>query len=305
MRISVVDSHTEGEPTRVIVAGYPQVADVGRLRSEFDALRTAVVCEPRGSDAWVAALLVEPSTDADFGVVFMNNVGYLGMCVHGTIGVVETMRHLGRVSGSLVRLETPVGTVHAELLDDGQIAVTNVPSYRYREAVRVSVPGVGDVVGDIAWGGNWFFLVDKGSARFGLGQADELTAEATAIRMALARAGITGEGGAEIDHIELFGEPHDPSNHSRNFVLCPGLAYDRSPCGTGTSAKVACLAAAGKLAPGQAWRQEGICGGVFSAQYRPDSSGKVVPTVAGRAWITAESTLILDPTDPFRHGIAP
>ncbi|MEZ5401895.1 MAG: proline racemase family protein [Bryobacteraceae bacterium] len=308
IRIPFVDSHTGGEPTRVVIGGAP---DLGRgsmaerltaFRDRHDTFRSAVVNEPRGNDVVVGALLCEPVDPASAaGVIFFNNVGYLGMCGHGAIGVVATLAQLGRIAPGAHRLETPVGTVTATLADDGAVTIENVPSYRAATGVSVEVAGQ-TVTGDLAWGGNWFFLCEDHGQPLTLDRVDALTGFTWAVRAELARRGITGDTGAEIDHIELFGPPTAAHAHSRNFVLCPGKAYDRSPCGTGTSAKVACLAAAGKLAEGEPWVQESIVGSLFEASYRR-AGGEVVPSIRGRAWICAEGNLLLDPTDPFHDGI--
>jgi 4-hydroxyproline epimerase len=311
-RIQVIDSHTGGEPTRVVVAGGPDLgpgsaADRARVfRERFDWFRSAVVNEPRGSDVLVGALLCEPADpSAACGVIFFNNVGVLGMCGHGTIGLVATLAHMGRIAPGEHRIETPVGDVTATLHPDGRVSVRNVPSFRHGTGATVDVPGYGPVTGDIAWGGNWFYLVADHRETLDVRHVERLTDVTWRIRQALEANGITGANGGVIDHIELFGPPADPANHSRNFVLCPGRAYDRSPCGTGTSAKLACLAADGKLQPGEVWRQEGILSTVFEGRYEPVADGKVVPTVTGRAWVTAEATLILQDDDPFREGIRP
>ncbi len=307
--VQVVDSHTAGEPTRVVLAGGPELgadALAERLRcfaAEHDDFRSAVVNEPRGSDVMVGALLCEPvDTGCATGVIFFNNVGYLGMCGHGAIGVVATLAHLGRIGPGAHRIETPVGQVRATLHPEGNVTVENVASYRHKAGVPVSVDGFGTVRGDIAWGGNWFFLVEDPPLRLGLDNVERLTEFAWAIRNALRAAGITGANGQEIDHIELSGAAQTSEEDSRNFVLCPGKAYDRSPCGTGTSAKLACLAADGKLAPGQAWRQAGILGTVFEGSYEL-RDGLLTPSITGAAFITAESRLILSPGDPFIAGI--
>ena len=307
----VIDSHTAGEPTRVIL---PIDLDLGTgdlasrlsvFREQHDGLRSGIVCEPRGSEVVVAALLCEPLDPANAtGVIFFNDVGYLGMCGHGTIGVVTTLAHLGRIDPGRHGIETPVGTVQTELHPDGTVSVANVPSYRYRHSVSVDVPGYGAVTGDIAWGGNWFYLTSARNYALITANRAQLIAYTTAIRSALTASHITGDGGAPIDHIELFAAPTDPANSSRNFVLCPGASFDRSPCGTGTSAKMACEFAAGRLQPGQLWRQEGILGTVFTGSIVPLSTDRVLPTITGRAWITAESTLIFNPTDPFSEGIS-
>jgi 4-hydroxyproline epimerase len=310
MLVQVVDSHTGGEPTRVVLSGGPDLGGgsvrdrLGRFRRSFDSFRSAVVNEPRGSDAIVGALLCEPSDPScQIGVIFFNNVGYLGMCGHGTIGLVATLAHLGRIQPGRIRMETPVGVISAELHASGEVAVRNVASYRHQKDVTVDIPGHGPVSGDIAWGGNWFFLTSGESPiSLSLGNLDELTRFTWRIRQALVRTGLTGKNDAEIDHIELFSAPRNPSAHSRNFVLCPGKSYDRSPCGTGTSAKLACLAADGKLAEGEPWVQESIIGSRFIGRYRRDGE-KILPIITGTAFVNAETTLLLDERDPLCWGI--
>jgi 4-hydroxyproline epimerase len=307
-RVRVVDSHTGGEPTRVVLSGGPDLGTgslterAARFRRDHDAFRSAVVNEPRGSDVLVGALLAEPAEPGcDLGVIFFNNVGLLGMCGHGTIGLVATLAHLGRLRPGEVRIDTPVGPVTATLRADGSVAVTNVPSRRTAKGVAVEVPGRGQVTGDVAWGGNWFFLCEDHGLRIEAANLEALTDFAWRIRQALVSAGVTGTDGAEIDHIELLGP--SATADSRNFVLCPGKAHDRSPCGTGVSAKLACLAADGELKEGAVWRQESVIGSVFEGTYRRLSGGEIAPTVVGTAHVTAEAELILDPADPFRAGI--
>jgi 4-hydroxyproline epimerase len=307
--IQVIDSHTEGEPTRVVIAGGPDLgtgpiaARLQRFRANFDHFRSGIVCEPRGSEVIVGALLLDPvEPDSSAAVIFFNDVGFLGMCGHGTIGVIRTLAHLGRIGPGMHKIETPVGTVNAALHEDGSVTVDNVPSYRYRSAVSVEVPGYGRFCGDIAWGGNWFFLVSDPPAELILANRNELVAAAAAIRAALHANRITGSDAAYIDHIEFFSAPLDADNSSRNFVLCPGASFDRSPCGTGTSAKMACLYDDGKLAPGDIWRQEGILGTVFQGSVREGSDGQVNPSIRGRAWIMGESKLFFENSDPFAHG---
>jgi 4-hydroxyproline epimerase len=308
-RIRVIDSHTEGEPTRVVIAGAPDLGTgtpaerASVLREHHDGIRAAVCNEPRGYDALVGALLLPPTRpEALAGVIFFNNVGLLGMCGHGTIGLAETLRHLGRIRVGRHLVETPVGDVHVTLEADGGISVENVESYRLHRQVALDVPGRGCVVGDVAWGGNWFFLVSEHGQALSPARIAELTDYAWDVRAALAEAGVTGDGGHVIDHIELFGPPTRADARSKSFVLCPGREYDRSPCGTGTSAKLACLAADGKLAEGEVWGQESILGTLFAASYRRGTRG-VLPTISGRAYITAEADLLLHDEDPFRHGI--
>ena len=314
----IIDSHTGGEPTRVVVSGGPDfgtgnmAARRDRVRTAHAAWRRALVNEPRGSDVIVGALLCTPvDPGSTCGVIYFNNVGYIGMCGHGTIGVVATLAHLGRIAPGEHRIETVVGSVTTTLHDDGTVTVANVPSWRHATQVGVDVPGHGVVHGDVAWGGNWFFLCSDHGLRLEASLVAELTAFASRVRDALTRQGVTGQGGAEIDHVELVGPAGDSRNDARNFVLCPGGAYDRSPCGTGTSAKLACLAADGKLKPGESWRQESVIGSVFTGHYaRPAAplpdvpANAVLPYIHGRAFVTLDANMIFDPADAFAWGLA-
>jgi 4-hydroxyproline epimerase len=309
--VTVIDSHTEGEPTRVVVAGGPDLGEgdlparLDCFKQKFDHFRSGVICEPRGSEVVVGALLCEPiDPESAAAVIFFNDVGYLGMCGHGTIGLVTTLAHMGRIRPGKHQIETPVGTVSTYLHDDGRVSVSNVSSYRFRASVPVDVPGYGRFTGDIAWSGNWFFLIGEHSFDLSVGNRAELVVAATAVRSALIASGITGEDGALIDHVEFFGEPRSASHSSRNFVLCPGASFDRSPCGTGTSAKLACLYAEGKFAPGATWIQEGILGTFFEGTITEASNGHIHPVITGRAWVTAESKLLFQSNDPFAGGIA-
>ena len=303
----IVDSHTAGEPTRVVISGGPDLG-AGTLaerlavfRERFDRYRSAVVNEPRGSDVLVGALLCEPcDPECAAGVIFFNNVGYLGMCGHGAIGVATTLRWLKRIEPGRHRLEPPVGTVGIELHADGSVSLQNVPSRREASRVSVEVPGYGRVTGDVAWSGNWFYLVGDHGQDLELSRVAPLTDFTTRIRQAVNAAGFPA-----VDHVELFGPPASGDAQSRNFVLCPGGAYDRSPCGTGTSAKLACLAADGKLSPGQPWVQESILGTKFvgSFVWHDEASQTIIPTITGTAWVNAESHLVFDEDDPFQWGI--
>lgn len=302
--VRVIDSHTAGEPTRVIVEGGPDLgtgplaARRERFQHDFDRYRSAVANEPRGSDVTVGALLCPPeSAESQAGVIFFNNVGYLGMCGHGTIGLVATLAHLGRIAPGEHRIDTPVGRVGATLAPDGTVTVVNVPSFRKAKGVRIQVPEVGTLEGDVAWGGNWFFLVEHHGTRLHLDNLDRLVELSWRIRQA-----VNAQGFPEVDHVELFGPPTLPGANARNFVLCPGKAYDRSPCGTGTSAKLACLAADGKLAEGQPWVQESLIGSAFTGSYRRQGNS-IIPSITGSAHVVAEATLLLDERDPFCWGI--
>lgn len=284
-RIPIIDSHTGGEPTRVVLGGMSP--------EDLETYRRAILCEPRGHEIIVGALLTVPKdASCTAGVIFFNNVGRLGMCGHGMIGLITTLRHLGSISSGEHRIETPVGIVTATLHEDRSVSIRNVPSYRKAKAIQA-----GGVSGDVAYGGNWFFLVSDHGLALTRENIHQLTHASLSMRDAIHAAGFP-----EVDHVELFAPAHDPANHSRNFVLCPGGEYDRSPCGTGTSAKLACLAADGKLAPNEIWRQESIIGSVFEGTYTP-AENAIIPTITGTAHITAEATLILDPADPFQFGI--
>jgi 4-hydroxyproline epimerase len=307
--VRIVDSHTGGEPTRIVVQGGPDLGSgpvserLQCFRDQHDRFRAAVVNEPRGSDVLVGALLCEPADPTCVaGVIFFNNVGYLGMCGHGTIGLVATLAHLGRIAPGEHRIETSVGVVTTTLFADGRVAVENVASYRRTKSARAVVAGAGDVIGDVAWAGNWFYLVENHGEMIHLRNVERLTDLAWRIRQAL-----NSQGFPEVDHVELFGPPSATGARSRSFVLCPGKAYDRSPCGTGTSAKLACLAADGKLAEGETWIQESIIGSTFMGSYRwlDRAKGEIAPTITGTAFVNAEATLLLDERDPFCWGIQP
>lgn len=305
--IRIIDSHTGGEPTRLVLEGAPDLGEgpladrVQRFKANFDAYRCAIVNEPRGNDTLVGALLCRPHRpDCEFGIIFFNNVGYLGMCGHGTIGVIISLAYAGRLAPGVLKIDTPVGSVDARLDSDGLVTVGNVPSYRKVRQLVIDVPGVGPISGDVAWGGNWFFLVETHAIPIDLQNVEALTEFAWRVRQA-----INSQGFPEVDHVELFSAPRVHGAHSRNFVLCPGKAYDRSPCGTGTSAKLACLAADAHLGPGEEWIQESILGSTFLARYEwiDRAKGEIAPTITGTAHVTAESMLRLDPHDPFCWGI--
>ena len=294
-RVPVIDSHTGGEPTRVVLDGGPDLGGgsaaekLTRFRELHDDFRRAVVNEPRGSDVLVGALLVEPGDPSCVtGVIYFDNVTFLGMCGHGTIGLVVTLAHLGRIACGEHRIETPVGVVKAVLHDDRSVSVENIPAHRKAKAATVGVPGFGKVTGDVAWGGNWFFFVEQHGLALELANAEQLTAFSWAVRQA-----VNAQGFPEVDHIVLLGPPRSPNADSQDFVLCPGKAYDRSPCGTGTSARLACLAADGRLAEGEEHVIESIVGSSFRGTFRwvEKARGIIVPTITGTAHVTAEATM--------------
>ena len=299
-RVQVIDSHTGGEPTRVVIAGGPDLGggtveeQLAVFRERHDDFRRAVITEPRGSDVIVGALLAKPADPSCIaGVIFFDNACCIGMCGHGAIGLIATLAHLGRIGAGEHRIETPVGVITATLHADASVSVANVPSRRTAKAASIEVPGAGRITGDVAYGGNWFFLIDEHGQPLDRANVDALTDFTWRIRQA-----VNAQGFPEVDHIILY-------QGARNFVLCPGKAYDRSPCGTGTSARLACLAADGLLAEGEAHVQESIVGSTFRGSYRwlDRAAGTIAPTITGTAHVTAEATLLFDELDPFRHGI--
>ncbi len=347
-RIPFLDSHTGGEPTRLILSlpFDPPAGTVAEklstLKAHHDDLRRTVLNEPRCSDVFIGAYLVEPADPTcQLGVIFFNNVGYLGMCGHGTIGLIASLAYLGRVQPGVIRVETPVGVVEAtlhplslrgeaeaifspngELLGanpryeraepslystadprnhryPNKVSVKNVPAYRHLAHIPVTVAGK-TIHGDVAWGGNWFFLCHDHGLEVDMSNLEALTDFAWQVHEQLAANGITGAGGAEIDHIELFAPT--PQADSKSFVLCPGKAYDRSPCGTGTSAKLACLYADGHIRVGQTWRQQSVVGSIFEGSIQLDGD-KMIPTITGEAWVMAEGVILVDERDPFGSGI--
>ena len=310
--VRVIDSHTGGESTRVVMSGGPELGSgtmaerLNVLREEHDWFRSSVVNEPRGSDVLVGAMLCAPvNSENAAGTIFFNNVGYLGMCGHGSIGLAVTLAHVGRLQVGEHCLETPAGDVVLTLHDPNRVSVSNVPSYRYRSDVKLHVPEIGEVCGDIAWGGNWFYLLSDHGQTLDYENVDVLTDYTWAIRRELDAQGVRGANGELVDHVELFGPPSDSAKaDNKNFVMCPGKAYDRSPCGTGTSAKIACLIEDEKLAPGQIWKQESITGSIFEAHASVNKE-QIYPIITGTAYVTSEASLYFDTGDPIRYGLNP
>lgn len=337
-RIPYLDSHTGGEPTRLITAlpfdlGTGSVADkLSTLNANHDDLRRTVLLEPRGSDVLVGAYLVPPADPTcQFGVIYFNNVGYLGMCGHGTIGLIASLAYLGKVQPGIIRVETPVGVVEATLhpmslrasqgrsnplagmevassltsfaprndMYPNKVSVQNIPAYRHLTHVPVTVDGK-TIHGDVAWGGNWFFLCHDHGLEVNMQNLEALTEFSWRVREQLTANGITGANSAEVDHVELFAST--PDADSKSFVLCPGKAYDRSPCGTGTSAKLACLYGDGKLQVGQIWKQQSVVGSIFEGSIQIQDN-RIIPTITGEAWVMSEGTILVDERDPFANGI--
>lgn len=327
--IQAIDSHTAGEPTRVVTGGLPAIRGAtmadkrAGLQRAHDHLRRALVLEPRGHDAIVLAYLLSPCrAGADLGVVFANDAGYLGMCGHGAIGVATVAVATGMVAAqepvTELVLDTPAGAVACRVAVDGgrptSVTITNVPSFLFRQRVVVPVHGFGKVAADVAYGGNWFAFVE--ADQLGLmvekNHLPVLMQAATAIREALVREGVRGrhpdrDDDEIIDHVKLFAPLDGPTPGARALTLCPGAAYDRSPCGTGTSAKLAVLHAKGELATGEWFRSQSVLGTEFRARVvsTTDVGGNpaVVPEIEGSAWITGFATFVVDPDDPCAFGL--
>ena len=300
----VIDSHTGGEPTRVILDGGPDLGSgplaerAEKLATEHKAFYQSVVLEPRGQVAMVCALLVEPvDPDCVTGVIYFDAEAVLGMCGHGTIGLAVTLMHMGKIGVGTHKIETPAGVVTVDVKDANTVTVTNIESRRVESGVSVEIDGLGTVTGDIAYGGNWFYIVDASPVPVTPAHIPELTQAAIQVREAL------NAKEERIDHVIFYGPALSENGHTRNFVLCPDDAYDRSPCGTGSSARLACLAAKGRLHEGDELLQASIIGSTYRLSYPEGPNGGVIPSITGQAWVMAESKLIFAATDPFRDGI--
>jgi proline racemase len=307
----VIDSHTGGEPTRVILSGGPDLGggsleeQAQRLATDHRDFLSAVLAEPRGQPAMVAALLVPPtSPDSVTGVIYFDVAAVIGMCGHGTIGLAVTLAHLGRIKPGQHQIDTRAGAVGVELLDPNTVRVRNIESRLVQQDLSIDVPGLGRVTGDVAYGGNWFFIIDPSPIAVETGNIRAMTDLAITIRDAANAQGARGEQGEPIDHVIFQHSVPDPAVHSRSFVLCPDDTYDRSPCGTGSSARLASLAARGLLEPGAEIVHESVIGSRFTVSYQPGLKSGVLPTLVGQAHIMGTSTLVFEPTDPFRDGVA-
>ncbi|TLP46886.1 hydroxyproline-2-epimerase [Cohaesibacter sp. CAU 1516] len=306
----VIDSHTGGEPTRVILDGGPDLGSgslsdrAQRLATDHQALYRAIMMEPRGQPAMVGALLVEPTDESCVtGVIYFDAGAVLGMCGHGTIGLAVTLAHLGRIDIGTHRIETPAGIVEVTLTDRNTVTVRNIESRRVAKDVSITLDDLGTITGDIAYGGNWFYIIDPSPVAVEPSNLRALTDTAISIRTAINERQQADQTGIEVDHVIFQGPSPKPDIQSRNFVLCPDDTYDRSPCGTGSSARLACLAADGLLAPGEEIQQESIIGSHYQLSYQPGQAGGIIPQITGQAYIMAETKLIFDPSDPFRDGI--
>ncbi|MGI9177053.1 MAG: proline racemase family protein, partial [Pirellulales bacterium] len=307
------DSHTIGEPTRVVVdetfAAALALGDgsVRRrrdlFRERYDHVRRALVGDPRGAVAMVGVVLVPPHDPAcRLGAFYFNRVGYLDMCGHATIGLAVTLGSLGRIEPGSFRLETPAGSVGVTWHGGIDASFECVPPRRIHRGLAVDCGSGQTVTGDVATSGLWFYLCRDHGIAVTPAEIPRLTDLAWTIRRGLEARGITGDGGEIIDHIVLLGPPSTSGNDGKAFVLCPDGAFDRSPCGTGTSALVGCLHEDGLLAEGRTWRQESVLGGIYEARVRREGE-ILVPTVRGQAWITAESELRFAIDDPYRTGL--
>lgn len=322
----VVDSHTEGMPTRVVVGGIGTIDGETmfdrrrRFLAHMDEVRTLLMYEPRGHGAMSGAILQPPTrTDADWGVLFIEVSGCLPMCVHGTIGVATVLVETGMVQvaepTTTIRLDTPAGLVQAEVaVRDGEarsVTVRNVPAFSLGLDRRVDVPGLGEIAYDMAYGGNFYAIteLERLGLPFDRSRKQELLDAGLAIMAAInARDQPVHPLNDEIRgcrHVQLVA-PGSDARHSRHaMVIHPGW-FDRSPCGTGTSARMAQLHARGELALDDEFVNESFIGGRFVGRLVSETEvgglPAVVPTVTGRAWIMATAQHMLAPDDPFPAG---
>jgi proline racemase len=326
--ITAVDSHTEGMPTRVITGGVGPIpgATMAERRLHFmahmDDLRLLLMREPRGHGAMSGAILQPPSRpDADWGVVFIEVSGCLPMCGHGTIGVASVLVETGMVVVSepetVVRLDTPAGLVEARVaVQDGRarsVTLRNVPAFLHERDREVEVPGLGTVAYDLAFGGNFYAILPAASIGLDVDPArsGELIDAGLAIMAAIdAEGGPVHPGDPGIrgcHHVILHAPGLDGADGRAATAIHPGW-LDRSPCGTGTSARMAQLHARGELALDTPWVHESVIGTRFTGRLvaEADAAGRpaVVPEITGRAWITGTAQYLLDPEDPFPAGFA-
>jgi len=322
---TVIDSHTAGHPTRIVVGGLPKVrgGSVAQkrdyIKSKMDYIRTLLCNEPRGHSCMYGAFLVEPSSeDADFGVIFFSTASYDDMCGHGTIGVATVLTEMNMVRReeptTEVTFETPAGLVRVETKVVGgkvkSVSFVNVPAFLYKKDISIDVPGYGEVKGDVAFGGNWFFYVN----------AKEIGVRVRSENVdALARAGIAikNEFNKEFDLVHptnpnisrkllatsIIDIPVKNKNADQNNIVVEGKWVDRSPCGTGTSGRMAVLFAKNKLGLNEDFVNESITGETFRGRLIGETKvgeyPAVVPEITGNAYITGFNHIILDPDDPF------
>jgi proline racemase len=325
---SAVDSHTEGMPTRVVTGGIGVIpgATMNERRLHFiehlDHIRKLLVNEPRGHAAMSGAILQPPTRpDADYGVLFIEVSGCLPMCGHGTIGVATVLVETGMVDVvepvTVVRLDTPAGLVVATVaVRDGHaesVTIENVPAYCERLDEVLVVPGLGDVPYSLAFGGNFYAMVDLDDIGLPFDRAAGPRILDAGLRIMDAINSQAPPRHPEIDgvdhchHVEFIAPGSDAAHSRHAMAIHPGW-FDRSPCGTGTSARMAELWARGELALGADFVNESFIGSSFTGRLVRETTvagiPAVIPTVTGRAWITAIGQYVLDPTDPFPEGFA-
>ena len=322
-----IESHTAGNPTRTIVRGAPELRGatmlerLDDLRARFPWIRTALCFEPRGHSVMSGCVLQEPcDPTADVGVVFIETSGYPPMCGHDTIGLVTVLIETGRfpAEGPLVPcvLDTPAGIVRTEATVEGgrvtDVAFLSTPSFLLHRDVAVELDGLAPFQVDVAWGGNFYAIVE--AADVGVDVRDPRVAGRIALAERIrehlnARLEVVHpvlEGVRGISHVQFNGPPTTAEAHTRSSVIMPPGGADRSPCGTGTSARTAALVARGRLALGETLVHESITGGLFRSTPVEALEVGGIPAVrnriSGRAFITGRSTFIIDPTDPLAAG---
>jgi 4-hydroxyproline epimerase len=321
-----IDGHTCGNPVRVVAGGGPALQGSTMLErrahflAEFDWIRTGLMFEPRGHDIMSGSILYPPTReDCDVAILFIETSGCLPMCGHGTIGTVSTMIEHGLVTpktpGTL-RLDTPAGLVIANYRQEGayveEVRLTNVPAYLHAEGLTAEVPGLGEVVVDVAYGGNFYAIVDPQAAIADMAEvsAGDLLRYSPVLRRALnekyefrhpEKPEING-----LSHILWTGKPTRDGATARNAVFYGDKAIDRSPCGTGTSARMAQWAAQGRLKTGDEFVHESIIGSLFKGRVEAattvGSKQAIVPSIAGWARVTGLNTIFINDRDPFAHG---
>lgn len=324
---STIDTHTGGEPTRTIIGGLPYipgktiVEKMHYLKENMDWVRTSLMFEPRGHSVMSGVILTEPTTpEADIGVIFIETGGYLPMCGHDTIGVSTALVEAGIVKAeepfTYISLDTPAGLtrvkVHVENGKAKSVTFRNIPSFVFAEDVEVTVPGFGRIKMDVAYGGNVYAILPAEAVGLKIlpENASEIIQKGKLVRDAVNKQVNIQHPEKpfinECTHVQFYGEPTNPGANLKNTVFFADSGIDRSPCGTGTSARVATLYAKGELELNQEFLHESIIGSIFVARAVEEAKvgpyKAVIPEVTGSAFVTAMSQFVIDPEDPHKNG---